>query len=125
MIPRTTASNRDWNNPKDKAWRLNVFRRDRFKCRRCGGKRQLQAHHIRTWSDAPELRLIVVNGITLCKKCHQLMWGNEDKWESACRALMNKSGYLQMKCKLYSIESIEKEEDNEIQSDTGQPGTDE
>lgn len=54
-----------------KIWRRAIFSRDNFTCQKCsqwGGK--LRAHHINNFSDFPELRLIVENGITLCKECH-------------------------------------------------------
>ena len=52
-------------------WRLQVFNRDGFKCVSCGkpGK-GIHAHHIKSFSEYPKLRLDVNNGITLCKKCH-------------------------------------------------------
>jgi transcription elongation factor Elf1 len=55
-----------------KLWKLAVYERDFFTCRKCnqvGGK--LQAHHIQNFSDFEELRCEVSNGITFCKKCHQ------------------------------------------------------
>lgn len=53
-------------------WRRNVYRRDAYKCRianvDCDG--QLEAHHILRWSEHPNLRHDVSNGITLCRKHH-------------------------------------------------------
>lgn len=52
-------------------WRSEVFERDKYSCTECGavgGK--LQAHHIKSYSKFPELRVDTANGITLCEFCH-------------------------------------------------------
>lgn len=56
-----------------KRWRFDVFSRDRFTCQECGDNRggNLQAHHIKSFADFPELRFAVENGITLCQNCHE------------------------------------------------------
>ena len=53
-------------------WRLEVFKRDGFKCVGCGDSRggNLQAHHILSFAKYPEQRLNVSNGTTLCNICH-------------------------------------------------------
>lgn len=71
---------------KYKAWRLEVFKKDRYTCQICKqvGK-DLQAHHkiefsdilvlymIKTLKDALKCKLLfdISWGITLCKKCHK------------------------------------------------------
>lgn len=53
-------------------WRRDVFFNDNFTCFLCdkrGGK--LHAHHIKPWSEFPELRYEVFNGVTLCVDCHK------------------------------------------------------
>lgn len=60
----------DRNSERYKAWRMSVFERDGFVCVACGSKKDLQAHHIKTWKKNKKLRYEVSNGITLCRKCH-------------------------------------------------------
>jgi 5-methylcytosine-specific restriction endonuclease McrA len=52
------------------AWKLAVFHRDQYKCRMCGSKDNIQAHHINSWADFPEDRFVLQNGLTMCKPCH-------------------------------------------------------
>lgn len=60
------------NDPEYKQWRYQIFKRDRHLCRinnkDCFGK--VVAHHILPWSDFPELRYEVKNGVTLCQTHH-------------------------------------------------------
>jgi len=52
-------------------WRTKVFERDDYTCQDCGkGGGNLNAHHIERWSEAPELRFDVDNGVSLCVECH-------------------------------------------------------
>lgn len=55
-----------------KLWREAVFARDNHTCRKClvrGGT--LHPHHKDSFSDYPDLRFVVENGVTLCKDCHR------------------------------------------------------
>jgi len=59
----TDARYREWSNA--------VLERDDYICQDCeqrGGK--LTAHHIERWSEAPDRRYDVDNGVTLCYECH-------------------------------------------------------
>jgi|AntAceMinimDraft_18_1070375.scaffolds.fasta_scaffold120866_2 hypothetical protein len=76
------ANNKNWNggieNIKDKRnaieyreWRLMVFGRDDYTCHDCGKRGvYLEAHHIKSWKEHPELRFEINNGMTLCRSCH-------------------------------------------------------
>jgi len=54
------------------AWRAQVLIRDHNTCRKCGGHRSLEAHHIYSVKSVPELAFDINNGITLCEECHKL-----------------------------------------------------
>lgn len=53
-----------------KEWRIKVFLRDNYLCKKCGKGGSLQAHHLNNFSSHPELRYALDNGQTLCLSCH-------------------------------------------------------
>lgn len=59
-------------------WRNAVIKRDGC-CHLCGSKNNLVAHHKKGFSEFPELRLDIDNGITLCHDCHVKLHGLEAK----------------------------------------------
>jgi hypothetical protein len=65
------ARQKDMGRVEYKEWRRTVFHRDGYKCVLCGSCSEIQADHIKSYALFPELRLIVSNGRTLCKKCHR------------------------------------------------------
>ena len=59
---------------KYRLWRELVFERDDWTCQDCGKRGgKLNAHHIKPFSLFPDLRFVINNGITLCRKCHKKM----------------------------------------------------
>lgn len=70
----SSARTKMWQSQEYKDWRQDVFERDNYTCQgegcgQIGGK--LNAHHIRSYSLFPELRLDLSNGQTLCLDCHK------------------------------------------------------
>ena len=54
-----------------KEWRQSVYQRDSYTCQCCGYKgKDIVAHHCYPFSQYPEFRFEVNNGITLCRECH-------------------------------------------------------
>lgn len=62
----------DRRSPIYRDWRMNVWKRDDFKCKinnlDCEGR--IEAHHILSYTKYPELRYEINNGITLCHAHH-------------------------------------------------------
>ena len=56
---------------EDVNWRIAVFERDGYRCQACGlvGV-YLEAHHIKSYANYPDLRYEIDNGVTLCRECH-------------------------------------------------------
>lgn len=83
---------RFFQEPAYKAWRLRIYQRDKFACRKCGARgrtAKLNAHHIYRWADRPDLRYELSNGITLCKGCHDAVKGQEDIWAAVFLQLIS------------------------------------
>ena len=74
-------------SPQNRQWRLSVFKRDDYTCRRCNDDKggNLEAHHIKffkyiieqqkikTFEEALKCKELwdINNGRTLCKECHK------------------------------------------------------
>lgn len=59
--------------PKYTEWREDTYRKNNYKCCKCGNQKggNLNAHHIYNYSEYPNLRTDLNNGITLCESCHK------------------------------------------------------
>lgn len=52
-------------------WRRIVYVKDEYTCQMCGQKHvDIVAHHIKSFSDYPDLRFVPSNGNVLCRSCH-------------------------------------------------------
>lgn len=62
-----------------KNWKLNIFKKNNFRCVLCNTNKsgQLQAHHILPKRDFPDFVFELWNGVTLCKECHELTYKKE------------------------------------------------
>lgn len=58
---------------KYQEWRKSVYGKDKYICQCCGEKKggSLNAHHVESYSDNPDKRYELKNGITLCQYCHR------------------------------------------------------
>ncbi len=68
-------------------WRKSVYERDEYICQICGVRsnreNQLNAHHLHSYNDFPDMRLDISNGITLCENHHtefHMQYGYGHNW---------------------------------------------
>ena len=72
LIHKTDESKIWRNRTEYKQWRMKVFDRDNFTCKKCKTTGAiLNPHHIRNFAEVVKLRFAVKNGITFCVKCHK------------------------------------------------------
>ena len=67
-------SRSSWNYEQ---WRKSVFERDNYTCQECLSKKNLNAHHIKSKKEFPDLIFEINNGKTLCRRCHARLHGIE------------------------------------------------
>ena len=86
------VSGRRISSPESIEWRSNIFKRDKYTCQICYQHGvDVNAHHIRKWSEYPELRHDINNGITLCVDCHLETYGKEDEYIGFLEKRLNQS----------------------------------
>lgn len=85
---------RKLHDPLQKQWRQAVKNRDGWKCKIANGdcSGRLEAHHILRWSDHPELRYELNNGITLCHAHHPRKKEDEAKLSPFFQELVASQG---------------------------------
>ncbi len=88
------------NDMAYKEWRMQVYKRDGFKCKinnsDCDGR--IIAHHILSWKDYPELRYDVNNGIVLCKHHHPRTRKKEKETQVFFQELLNSKSLCEANC---------------------------
>ena len=65
-------------------WKNEVLERDDYTCQLCGCNDEdaiLHIHHIKKYSEYKHLKTDINNGITLCNKCHNEIFGREEEYE--------------------------------------------
>jgi len=79
-----------------KQWSRLVLARDDYTCQICGKRGGNQhANHIKKFANYPELRFVLVNGITLCENCHMKQVNHhEEEWESYFNFNLMTRGFL-------------------------------
>lgn len=55
---------------KLKEVRRKVFRRDKYKCVRCGSRKKIVGHHLNGWNWFIQGRYDTANVCTVCTSCH-------------------------------------------------------
>ena len=66
----------------DEKWKQAVLHRDGYTCQvpNCGAQTNLDAHHIQTRRQRPDLRRVLSNGVTLCRAHHHYFHDWPDEW---------------------------------------------
>lgn len=82
-------------SPQYKRWQHAVYMRDGYLCQICGIKgNKLNANHIKKFSDYPDLRFDINNGITLCVNCHKNITNKEEQFEGYFKEKLKTGNFL-------------------------------
>lgn len=81
---------------ESRLWRESIFARDNWACQKCiaRGKR-LNPHHIQNFSQWPELRFAIDNGITFCEECHKIfhkLYGKQNNTKEQLETFLKING---------------------------------
>jgi hypothetical protein len=57
-------------DPDHLEWAQEIYKKESYKCQRCGKRGKLNAHHILSKARVPHLKYNPNNGICLCEECH-------------------------------------------------------
>lgn len=85
IIDFISSPTNGYDIPSDKydEWRRSVYARDNYTCQMCGANHcEVHAHHIIPQRMNRNLILVIDNGITLCRSCHELTYGKEKIYET-------------------------------------------
>lgn len=82
---------RRYESDKYREIRKRVLKRDRYRCQmpECKCRRNLQVHHILTYSNNVYLREEEYNLITLCYSCHKSIKGKESFFVNLFRRIVD------------------------------------
>lgn len=72
-----TRDRRELEKQADKLCREIVFRRDKYRCVKCGTDKALTPSHIRPRGKCPRMTWMSANILTMCAACH-LHWWHKD-----------------------------------------------
>jgi len=83
---------REYKTFKFNKWRRSVYERDNFICQMCGQKgKELNCHHIKSFTNFSKIRFDISNGITLCKDCHMNLHGLKKKEDRQLKLIYSKA----------------------------------
>ncbi len=86
------TNRRNWDDPRDKKFRLDVRKRDNGCCKwpGCRNKKFTEVHHIFPRSKYPQYEYSIDHAILLCIKHHKMVTGKEDVYAFKLLGLVKK-----------------------------------